>query len=87
MSEPITFRLNNGRDVLAKISDGEPYPVTYANRTQALRKTAEMGPGWVVIDPGRPFYVARGKPADDQDLANHFYAYVRFMGPQIGGAK
>jgi hypothetical protein len=56
---PLMFRLNNGREVLAKMYEGEPYPVTYANRTQAERKAAELGAGWAVFRfMGRPFYVA-----------------------------
>jgi len=53
--EPLLFRLNNGREVLAKLYQGEPYPVTYSNRTQAERKAAEMGAPWAVFRfLGRP---------------------------------
>lgn len=60
MNEPITAKLNNGREVLAKVYEGEPYPVTYSNRTQAERKAAELGHPWAVFRfRGRPFYVAK----------------------------
>lgn len=50
---------SNGATVLAKLYKGEPSAVTYANRTQAQRKAAELGEGWEVARWGRPFYVAR----------------------------
>jgi hypothetical protein len=57
---PLTYKLNNGIYVLAKLYKGEPYPVTYANRTQAHRKAAELGEPWDVFQfSGRPFYVAK----------------------------
>jgi hypothetical protein len=56
--KPLTTKLNNGRVVLAKLYKGEPSAVTYSNRTQAVKKVAELGPGWDVRQFGRPFYVA-----------------------------
>lgn len=55
----LTTKLRNGRTVLAKLYAGEPSAVTYANRTQAYKKQAELGSEWVVIQAGRPFYVAK----------------------------
>ncbi len=56
--KPLTVRLNDGREVLAKLYKGEPCAVTYANRTQARRKATELGPGWSVIHGlARPFYI------------------------------
>ena len=58
--EPLTKRLNNGMVVLAKLYEGEPYAVTYANRTQAANKVAALGPGWHVgRGLGRAFYVVK----------------------------
>lgn len=62
MTAPLTKKLNNGREVVAKIYNGEPYAVTYANRTQANRKAVELGEGWAVYQFGRPFYVGRVTP-------------------------
>jgi len=59
-NEPLTTRLNDGRTVLAKMYEGEPYAVTYANRTQAAKRVALLGPGWYVgRGLGRPFYVVK----------------------------
>lgn len=67
--EPLTCRLNSGIEVLAKMSHGEPYPVTYANRTQAGNKVAELlaqGHEFTVHrGMGRPFYVARANQFQD----------------------
>jgi hypothetical protein len=61
-----------GRTVLAKLYKGSPSPVTYANRTQAERKAAELGVGWSVYKGmGRPFYVAfdgTGEVADEPSV-------------------
>jgi hypothetical protein len=57
--EPPTVILYNGRSVAAKIYNGQPCALTYANRTQANRKQIELGNEWEVIRPGRPFYVAK----------------------------
>lgn len=55
-----TITLRNGREVLAKLYQGELCPVTYANRTQAYKKQAELGDGWTVCQfLGRPFYVVK----------------------------
>lgn len=60
MMKITTFRLNNGRDVLARVGeDGETWPFSFSNRTQAYKRQAEQGEEWEVIRPGRPFYVAR----------------------------
>jgi hypothetical protein len=57
---PLTVKLNNGHEVLAKPYNGEPYAVTYSNRTQAERKASELGVGWSVSQfAGRPFYVVK----------------------------
>lgn len=59
-NEPLTKKLNNGMTVLAKMYEGEPYAVTYANRTQANKKVTALGPGWHVgRGLGRAFYVVR----------------------------
>ena len=59
---PLTCKLGSSNiEVLAKPYHGEPYPVTYANRTQAERKLVEMGPGWYIRHTGRPFYIAKEK--------------------------
>lgn len=55
-----TITLRNGREVLAKLYQGELRSVTYANRTQAYKKQAELGDQWEVCQfLGRPFYVVR----------------------------
>lgn len=55
-----TVRLRNGREVLAKISDGELVALTYTNQTQAAAKAKLLGTGWTVSRfTGRPFYVVR----------------------------
>lgn len=51
----ITYKLNNGAVVLAKLYKGEPFPLTYANRTQAKNAAAKVG--GEVIQCGRPFFV------------------------------
>lgn len=56
---PLTVRLNNGREVLAKMSNGKPYEKTFANRTQAEKALAKAGPGWTIYHFGRPWYVGR----------------------------
>jgi len=54
-----TVRLRNGIEVLAKEYKGRPTAVTYANRTQAANKAAQLGPEWVVYRGlYRPFFVA-----------------------------
>lgn len=57
-----TYKLNNGREVLAKTTKHGQWPITYANRTQAEKKLAEMGEGWTIYHGGRPFYVVRVVP-------------------------
>ena len=66
-----TFRLNNGVEVFAKMSDGELHPVGYGNRTQAQKKVAELGEGWAVYRGtyGRPFYVGKSKTASTKTAA------------------
>ena len=54
-----TTKLNNGIEVLAKPYHGHNMAVTYANRTQAEKKAAEMGNGWAVYHFSRPFYVGK----------------------------
>ena len=54
-----TTVLYNGITVLGKVYKGEVCAVTYANRTQAQRKAAELGSEWAVYHFGRPFYVGR----------------------------
>ena len=56
MNEPLTTVLNSGLRVLAKMYDGRPVAVTYANRTQAY--AAALKHGGTVFHRGRPFYVA-----------------------------
>lgn len=53
------YRLRCGQMVLAK--DGDDWPLSYANATQAERKAASMGPGWRVFKRARDrcWYVAR----------------------------
>jgi hypothetical protein len=52
---PITYKLNNGIVVLAKLYKGTPSPYTFANITQAKNRAATVG--GVVIQCGRPFFV------------------------------
>lgn len=49
-------RLYTGEEVLGKETKHGPYPLHYANRTQAEKK-AKVVNGYV-IQRGRPFYVA-----------------------------
>lgn len=56
MNQPLTTKLNNGVEVLAKVIKGEVWAVTFANRTQAQNAAAKFG-GWVWQGMGRPFYV------------------------------
>lgn len=58
-AEPITTKLRDGTEVLAKLYHGEPTAMTFANRTQAYKAAERLGPGWVVIQRGRPWFVAR----------------------------
>ena len=51
----IEVKLNDGTLVLGKMYKGEPWALTYANRTQAQR--AADREGGEVIQRGRPFYV------------------------------
>ena len=60
LDTPLTVKLHNGREVLAKLYKGEPSALLYANRAQALRKAIATGPRWDVFRGlGRPFYVGR----------------------------
>jgi hypothetical protein len=55
----LTTKLRCGKTVLAKVYENLVFPMTYANRTQAERKAAELGAGWSVYKgPRRPFFVA-----------------------------
>lgn len=58
-TEPLTVKLNNGREVLAKIYKGEPIALGYTNRTQANAKAAAIGDSWAVYQFTRVFYVGR----------------------------
>lgn len=60
MSDILTVTLGR-REVLAKWSNNDLSPVTYANRTQARKRVDKLGTGWDVFHPrrGGPFYVAR----------------------------
>ena len=87
-TKPLTTRLQDGREVLARLYQGEPCAVTYANRTQANRKAAELGPGWDVIQGyGRPFYIRRvsahveGKPCPTCTRPGALFAAVHHPGP------
>ncbi len=60
MTTPLTFNLRSGafgssETVLARLTNGEPYPYTFANRTQARNAAAKVG--GTVIQRGRPFFV------------------------------
>ena len=57
----LTTKLANGREVLARELKGYgPYPMTYANYTQAAKAVAKLGPGWSVRRfLGRPFYATK----------------------------
>lgn len=57
--EVTTYRLRTGVEVFARMEEGTPRAVGYANRTQASMKAAELGDEWYVYHPGRPFYVAK----------------------------
>jgi hypothetical protein len=56
----ITTRLNSGREVLAKETKYGISAITYANRTQAERRAAEIRSGGTDCHVAgfRPFYVA-----------------------------
>lgn len=61
-ASPQTVTLRDGREVLAKAGYGKQlWPVTYANRTQAHKKLAALGPGWFVADVRRPFLIIKEK--------------------------
>lgn len=62
--EYMTVRLTNGLVVLAKEDRGDLRAVTYANRTQAYKKAAALGPEWFVKRAGRPFYVVLDRQAE-----------------------
>jgi hypothetical protein len=56
----LTIQLRSGRTVLAKVYECFTMAVTYANRTQAEKKVAQLGDNWEVFKGiGRPFYVAQ----------------------------
>lgn len=60
---PLTVKLRNGMTVAAKLYEGEPTAITYANRTQANKacdRLNQEGDGrWEVRRGiGRPFFVA-----------------------------
>ncbi len=55
----MTKTLRNGIEVTAKLYLGEPFCVTYANRTQASKAAAKLGDGWAVYQFGRNFYVGK----------------------------
>lgn len=57
----LTTTLRNGLTVLAKLYQGTPSALTYANRTQAERAALKVGG---TVCGRRPFYVA--VPAADQ---------------------
>jgi hypothetical protein len=60
-NQPLTVRLCNGVEVLAKLYAGKPSALTYANATQANRAAARLGQDWTIYKNPRyrPFYVAR----------------------------
>ncbi len=58
-ASPLTKKLNNGVEVVAKISDGELCAKTFVNKTQAKACAAKLGEGYVVRSFGRPFYVCK----------------------------
>lgn len=70
-----TTKLRRGQEVLAKTYEGELYPKTYANRTQAQKAAAKLGSGWIVIGR-RPFYVARASTTESgiARAASRFYS-------------
>lgn len=52
--------------VLAKMYQGEPSAVTYANRTQAEKKQQALGVGWYVHRGfGRPWFVVKDAAKGD----------------------
>jgi hypothetical protein len=60
MPEPLTCRLSDGTEVLAKRYKHYIMPVTYANRTQAVRKLAQLGVGWRIRHGScRSFFLAK----------------------------
>jgi hypothetical protein len=54
-----TVKINNGREVTAKESNGELCAKTYANRSAAHTAAEKLGDDFEVIKPGRPWYVAK----------------------------
>lgn len=54
-----TTKLRDGRIVLAKDYHGEAYPITYANITQATRKSGELNLAGIkaFVTGKRPYFV------------------------------
>jgi len=57
---PLTAKLKSGDIVLAKLYEGQPSAITYANRTQAEKAADKVG--GTVIQRGRPFFVQMPAP-------------------------
>jgi len=64
MDEPLTTELRDGRVVLAKLYEGSPSAITYANLTQARRAAEKAGPQWYVSG-FRPFFVTLRQEASN----------------------
>ena len=51
----LTFKLNNGVNVLARMKDGIVCPYQYISKGQAEKRAAEIG--GTVIRPSRAYYI------------------------------
>lgn len=58
MNEPLTATLRDGRTVTAKMYEGKPYALTYAQMSQATKAAEKQGAGWHVTGR-RPYYVTK----------------------------
>ena len=56
-----TVKLNNGKEVAAKIRNGDLCAIHYVNRTQAQKAVDKLGQGWRVHQPflGPVFYAEK----------------------------
>ena len=61
---PVTTTLRGHPALMfvAKLYNGQPMAMTFANLTQAKNKAAALGVGWEVYRFGRPFFVGHPIP-------------------------
>lgn len=79
LQRPLTVRLNDGREVLAKVYKDEPFAKTYANIGQAELAAERLGDGWKVTGH-RPYYVTRIKGAYHCPICGRDNAFVNQCG-------